>query len=40
MARVGLTAEWLAHPDAQTHRRRGERFAKVTFAGNGVFSAP
>ncbi|MGW7520203.1 GDSL-type esterase/lipase family protein [Streptomyces sp. NPDC054796] len=26
------------HPDAATHRRMGERFAKLAFAANGVFA--
>ncbi|WP_131740236.1 GDSL-type esterase/lipase family protein [Actinomadura roseirufa] len=28
------------HPDAAAHRRIGERFAKLAFAGNGGFAAP
>ncbi len=27
------------HPDAATHRRIGERFAKLTFATGGPFAA-
>jgi hypothetical protein len=26
------------HPDAATHRRIGERFAKLAFTANGVFT--
>lgn len=28
------------HPDAATHRRIGERFARLAFTAEGPFSAP
>jgi hypothetical protein len=37
--RGGLLLPDRLHPDAATHRRIGERFSKLAFAGGGAFAS-